>query len=53
MKESNAYHMAAIAVMKSHDIAEQDKLDVLRVLLEKEDLALYIEKQKEQEKENG
>lgn len=52
MKESKAYHMAAIAVMES-DMPVAYALDVLRVLLEKEDLARYIEKQKEQEKENG
>lgn len=51
MQESKAYQLAAIAVMNSN-LADQDKIDVLRVLFDKEEVALYVESKEEQETEN-
>lgn len=53
MKESEAYQLAEMAVVNSPCLSAQDKLAVLRVLFDKEDLALYIERKEEKEKENG
>ena len=51
MKKSEVYHLAQIAVLNSSDISAEDKIDALRELFEKEDVALYCEREKE--KENG
>ena len=45
MKKSAAYHLAEIAVVTSGCIAPENKLEVLRVLMEGEDLAKYCEEQ--------
>lgn len=52
MEESKMFRMAALAVLNSRCIEDEDKLDILRVLFNKEDVALMIE-EKKQEKENG
>lgn len=51
MKESKAYHIAQMAVMLSEDIADGEKLDVLRVLFEAEKMALCLEQIKIEENE--
>ena len=43
MKKSTAYNLAQIAVMMSPNIAPENKLEILRVLMEDESLALYME----------
>lgn len=49
MKESTAYKLAQLAVIKTDAIPTVDKLDVLRLLFEKEDVAKLIEKSKEED----
>ena len=43
MKESTALRMAQIAVVNSLAIKAEDKLEVLKVLMDKEKVALYCE----------
>lgn len=47
MKESIALHMAQIAVVNSLAIKAEDKLEVLKVLMDREGLALFREKETE------
>ena len=49
MKKSTVYQLAAIAVMESNSLSDQDKLTILRELLEREDLSIFVEEQKEKE----
>ena len=44
MKKSEAYNLAQIAVLLSPCLAPENKLEVLRVLMSDEDVALYTEK---------
>jgi hypothetical protein len=53
MKESKAYQIAILAVMEYGNVCEEAKLDVLRMLFEKEKVALYVESHEEKETENG
>jgi hypothetical protein len=52
MKKSTAYKLAQHALLTSSAVSGSEKLEVLRVLMEAEDLALFCEKQEEQEKES-
>ena len=45
MKKSEIYHLAQIAVVTSPSIAPENKLEILRVLIADENLALFCEKQ--------
>lgn len=47
MKKSEAYHLAQIAVVATPAISVESKIEVLRVLFENEDLALFCEKKEE------
>lgn len=49
MKKSEIYHLAQHAVMTATGMTNCCKLEILRELMDKEDVALYCEKQ---EKEN-
>ena len=49
MKKSEAYNLAQIAVVLSPCIAPENKLEVLRTLMEAEDIAKFCEKQEETE----
>lgn len=49
MKKSTAYRLAQIAVIENPDLASLGKLEILRVLMEDEDLAEYVEEQAEKE----
>jgi hypothetical protein len=51
MKESVAYKIAQCSVLNDHTLKDHEKLTVLRVLMEREDLALFVEK--EEAKENA
>ena len=51
MNKSQAYKLAQLSVLRDECASDTCKLDVLRVLMEAEDLAEYCEKQKEKEKE--
>ncbi len=47
MKKSEIYHLAQIAVVTSPTISPENKLEILRVLIAEENLALYCEKEDE------
>lgn len=47
MKKSEMYKLAQKAVVNSMSIQAEDKLEILRELMVKEDLALFTEKEKE------
>lgn len=49
MKKSVAYHLAQIAAVNSPHISPENKLEVLRVLMAAEDLAIFCEEQEEKE----
>lgn len=48
MKESVAFKVAQIAVLEYDGICNIDKLAILRVLMEKENVAAFVEKQHEE-----
>ena len=45
MKKSEAYNLAQIAVIKSQCISPENKIEILRVLMDAEDLEIYCEEQ--------
>lgn len=49
MKKSMAYKSAQFAVLRYDGLCDSSKLEVLRVLMEAEDLALFCEKKEEKE----
>ena len=49
MKERKAYQILQELVINAPDISIADKTDLLRLLFEREDLALYIEEHEKQE----
>jgi hypothetical protein len=48
MKKSELYHLAEVAVITTNTISVESKIEVLRVLFEQESLALFCEKQEEE-----
>jgi hypothetical protein len=44
MKNSEAYHLAQIAVINSPSISPENKVEILKVLISDESLAKYTEK---------
>lgn len=51
MKKSEIYRLAQVAVLTNDSFRVQDKLAILRELIDKEDVALFTEKQEEKENE--
>jgi hypothetical protein len=51
MKKSQAFKMAQLAVLANERISAYDKLEVLKVLMDEEHIALICEK--DEEEENG
>ena len=51
MRESVAYKFAQCAVLNDNTMTDDEKLAVLRVLIEREDLALFTEKEMKKEGE--
>lgn len=49
MKKSDIYKMAQIAVLGSNNISPGMKLDIIRELMEKEDVALFTEEREAKE----
>lgn len=49
MKKSLIYKCAQHAVLETNGLSDSNKLEVLRELIAQEDLALFIEKQEEEE----
>lgn len=47
MKKSEIYRLAQISVLHDGRFTTQDKLDIIRELMYKEDLALFTEKREE------
>ena len=45
MKKSELYHMAQIAVLNSQCIAPENKLEILRILIEDENVSKFCEEQ--------
>ena len=50
-KTSWMYKMAQVAVLESGSLTEFNKLEILRELIAKEDVALFVEKQEEDARE--
>lgn len=50
MKKSKMYKLAQGAVLTNEYLSIDDKLTILRELIAQEDLALFVEKQEEEEK---
>lgn len=50
-KTSALYRMAQIAVLESNSLTEYTKLEILRELMDKEDVALFVEKRESEEQE--
>lgn len=53
MKKSKAFKLAQFAVLEYEYTTNSDKLEILRVLMDSEDFALFSEKQEEKEKEHA
>ena len=51
MKNSEIYHLAQITVINSPCIAPERKLETLRVLMENEDVAKFVEEREAKERE--
>ena len=49
MKKSELYHLAQIAVIIAPCIAPERKIEVLKILIADENLALYVEEKEENE----
>lgn len=48
MKKSIAYNLAQIAVMGCQNIAAENKLEILRILMDDENLAMLVEHREEE-----
>ena len=51
MKKSELLKLAELAVLTCEDITDDNKLEILKVLMEEENIALICEK--DEEEENG
>lgn len=51
MKESDALKLAQMAVVDCQHYKAVEKLEIIKVLMEKEDLALFVEREKEKNNE--
>lgn len=47
MKKSEIYHLAQIATVLSPAISPERKLEIIRVLMDDEDVAKYVEEKEE------
>ena len=47
MKNSELYYLAQIAIVQSHIVSPENRVALLRLLIEDENLELYREKQEE------
>lgn len=50
MKKSLIYKCAQVAVMNHAGLTDVNKLEILRELMDKEDVAIYCEKKEEEER---
>lgn len=44
MKKSEAYHLAQIAVVNSPNISPENKVEIMKILIDCENLAIFCEK---------
>ena len=44
MKKSELYHLAMVAIVQSPNISPENRVEIVKLLLENEDLELYREK---------
>ena len=51
MKKSEIYKVAQVAVLRDQSLSAITRLEVLRVLTKEEDLALFVEKEKEKKEQ--
>jgi hypothetical protein len=51
MKQSEAFHKAQLSVLNDPNITFEETLEILRVLMHEEDLALFSEKKEEKKNE--
>lgn len=49
MKKSEIYHLAQMAVLNTATISPENKLEIIKVLMDDEGLALYCESQEAKE----
>jgi hypothetical protein len=49
LKTSEIYKMAQYAVLQSEYIGNNEKLEILRELMAREDVSLFVEKQSDEE----
>ena len=49
MTKSEVYRLAQVCVLRDEHIAEARKLEILRILIQQEDLALYTEQKEKTE----
>ena len=47
MKKSEQYKLAQLAVIESSFIEAQDKIEIIKTLVTREELELYLEKEEE------
>ena len=45
MKKSEIYKKAQVAVLNDESLSEEEKLDILRELIKKRDLAIFAERE--------
>ena len=50
MKKSLIYKCAQASVLNDNRLTDNNKLEILRELMDKEDVAIYCEKKEEEEK---
>ena len=53
MKKSEIYKLAQVAVLESCHVSYGTKLEILRELIDKEDVAKFVEQHEEKESENN
>lgn len=55
MKKSECFRLAQEVVINSDELTTEAKVEILRVLIDKEDIELYVEKKNETEEgtDNG
>ena len=46
MKKNEAYHLAQIAVVQSPNISPENKLEILKILINQEHFELFCDKEK-------
>ena len=53
MKKSEIYKKAQLSVLKDNSLTDETRLEILKFLMNREDLEIYVEKQEEEKKKEG